>query len=320
MSSFDYFVIATLLLVTIISVITGILYRNRFNRMSGMMVSMVISMNVGLTAGLLLGSNYQGNLYLSTIISILVGVIAGTACGMTFGVLPTLEGFMAGLMGGMMGAMLGEMITQNQADTIINIFLALTVCSLLLFPILYEPNGKEINNKKRFWFVKPLFVFLFLLSYLMIGNKLDKQIILSKFTPLPEDFHTQINNENMDHSNHGSSKSSEETQEIVIKIHETNFSYDPEKIVLKKGQQVRLMLTNNDTIEHDIEIMDFPATIKTEVKHEGHQARDVDFHLHANPKSKTEAVFTPLEKGTYEFYCTIPGHKDSGMTGIIMVN
>jgi plastocyanin len=43
-------------------------------------------------------------------------------------------------------------------------------------------------------------------------------------------------------------------------------------------------------------------------------------YLHGLPKSQSEFKFVPLESGIYEFYCTIPGHKEAGMKGIMNVN
>ncbi|HLO12841.1 MAG TPA: plastocyanin/azurin family copper-binding protein [Pseudoneobacillus sp.] len=320
MSWFDYFVVATLSLVILISVIMSVLLRNQLNKMTKMMISMVIGMNVGLTEGLLFGSNYQGELYYSTLIAILVGVIAGTVCGLTFGVLPSLEGFMAGLMGGMMGAMLGEMITKNQADTIINIFLTLSVCSLFLFPILHESHEKESKRKNILWFVKPLFTFLLLSGYLLLGNQLDKQFVLSKSNSSHNRDHNHSTKEDSSHSNHGISElpNNHTIQEFTVNIHQSNFAYDPQKMIMKKGQQVRLYLTNHDSIEHDIEINHFPATIKSE-NHQGQTTNKVDLHLHASPNNQAKMIFTPLQNGIFEFYCTIPGHKERGMTGLIIV-
>lgn len=319
MSWFDYFVLVTLSLVTLISFIMAIQFRNQLIKMGDMVVSMTIGMNVGLTAGLLFGSIYQGNLYFSTIISILAGAVAGTICGLTFGVLPILEGFMAGLMGGMMGAMLGEMISPSQADTLLNIFLTLSVCSLILFPILHESNKKETTRKKRKWLFKPLITFLFLSVYLILGNQFDKLNVLSKFTSTQDKYHIHGTKEKIDHPNYGQKEFPIISSELIINVHPSSFNYDPKKIMLKKGQKVRLIFNNLDLIEHDIEIKHFPSNKQTE-GHEGHAVQEADFHLHANPNSKAETIFTPIENGSYEFYCTIPGHRDSGMTGIIVVD
>jgi uncharacterized cupredoxin-like copper-binding protein len=318
MSWFNYFVITTLSLVTILSVIMAFQLRRELKKMAGMMISMAIGMNVGLTAGILLGSLYQGNLYYSTILSIFTGALAGIACGLVFGVLPSIEGFMAGIMGGMMGAMLGEMITLNQSATMINIFLTISVCSLLLFPILHEPA----DTKNNISIIKPLFTFLFLIGYLLLGNQLDKQVAQSKSTPFNDAGHNHSVQEGKNHSNHPSPGGQKEnkSKELTINVHPSNFSYDPKTIILKKGQQVRLTLNNHDSLEHDIEIKRFPVTFKQGDHHTGHKNYESDFHLHAAPNNKSEMIFTPKQSGTFEFYCTIPGHKDNGMAGMIIVD
>ncbi|MFP3361613.1 plastocyanin/azurin family copper-binding protein, partial [Planococcus sp. SIMBA_143] len=44
------------------------------------------------------------------------------------------------------------------------------------------------------------------------------------------------------------------------------------------------------------------------------------FHLHAQANSSNQLEFLPTEKGVYEFFCTVPGHKENGMTGTLIVN
>ncbi|TMW73916.1 plastocyanin/azurin family copper-binding protein [Alteribacter natronophilus] len=38
------------------------------------------------------------------------------------------------------------------------------------------------------------------------------------------------------------------------------------------------------------------------------------------PHETSSIIFTPLKTGTYEFFCTIPGHKEAGMRGTLIVN
>ncbi|MFD2444368.1 hypothetical protein ACFSO7_10370 [Bacillus sp. CGMCC 1.16607] len=186
MNVFHWYVIFTLLLTTLLSMIFAIRKKSTLVHMPGMVISMYLGMNVGLTAGVLFGSIYQGNLYLSTILAMLLGIVAGTLCGLIFGVLPAIEGFMAGVMGGMMGAMLGEMITIPQSSIMIKIFLTLTLCTILLFFILPKHSEHdEIKNKK--WFLKPIGIIVLIVFYLIIGNQLKS--FPSKSTPQMEHYH-----------------------------------------------------------------------------------------------------------------------------------
>lgn len=279
--------------------------------MSGMILSMAMGTNVGLTTGVVFGAIFKGDLFISTIYSILAGILAGTACGLVLGILPFLEGFMAGLMGGMMGAMLGEMIGQDQSVIMINLFLTLSVSTLFLFPILSVPSKNE--NQTRKWLFKPILAFLFLSAYLIWGSQASTQMNLSKSNLTDDGGHLIHNNQTEQEEN--------QPLEYTVSVSPSQFFYDPSKIVMKKGEEVSLILKNSDIIDHDIEIKHIPLGEKKAETHAGHSdaAENVDFHLHASAKSQSKLTFTPLQTGTYEFYCAIPGHREKGMTGYLVI-
>ena len=39
----------------------------------------------------------------------------------------------------------------------------------------------------------------------------------------------------------------------------------------------------------------------------------------AQPKQSASTTFTPQTAGTYTFVCTMPGHEQSGMVGMLVV-
>jgi uncharacterized cupredoxin-like copper-binding protein len=74
-----------------------------------------------------------------------------------------------------------------------------------------------------------------------------------------------------------------------------------EELRVKAGQLVALRLENADVGVHSF---------------------DVDiFNVHAPMPVGQDglAMFTPTDPGTYEFYCAIPGHRDFGMVGTLIV-
>jgi len=72
-----------------------------------------------------------------------------------------------------------------------------------------------------------------------------------------------------------------------------------------------------DNVEHDIEIKGIDITNLSGAT--GHLHSNAALHLHVPPKSQNQIKFIPLETGQYQFYCTIPGHREAGMTGIMKV-
>lgn len=58
---------------------------------------------------------------------------------------------------------------------------------------------------------------------------------------------------------------------------------------------------------------------------EGHERLGGGHHddgviaAHAEPGTTATVLFTPTEAGVFEFACTIPGHKEAGMVGKLVV-
>ncbi|MGG5254029.1 hypothetical protein ACQYAD_11095 [Neobacillus sp. SM06] len=169
MASFQTFVFLTISFVLIASAFLSFKMRKKLKHSYSMMIPMSLGTNIGLTIGILFGAAFSGNLFQSTLISVVIGMTGGIVSAIGFGIMGWLEGFMAGIMGAMMGAMLGAMITAAQAETMVNIFLTLTVSSLLLYLIVphIPDNDSTIRSKK--WFLKPIFTLLLVAFYLLYG-------------------------------------------------------------------------------------------------------------------------------------------------------
>ena len=300
------FVLCSLGLLSNTVFILAIIWKNKFRRMQGMVISMFFGMNVGLTAGVLLGVTYQGDLYLSTILSMVIGILAGALCGVCFGLLSVLEGVMAGLMGGMMGAMLGEMINIHESINLIQIFLFLSMSTIFLIIIIKTPKNSKLKNKS--WLLKPLSFSLFIVIFMIAGHSLAKE-------------NKELANPELQQSVHSSTTSPEglNNSSQVIVVETNGMRYSKNEIMIEKDNPVTLTLTNLDNVEHDIEIRttSFNMIQKSEHNHRGNKNL---LHLHAMPAKMNTITFTLTESGVYEFYCTIPGHKESGMIGRIIVS
>lgn len=92
-------------------------------------------------------------------------------------------------------------------------------------------------------------------------------------------------------------------QAVALKT--PGMKFEPGKIEVKVGQPVKLTLENPDSQEHDLRITGVAAQ---EVK------------LKVAPGKSGAVEFTPTKEGTFEMICTIPGHKDAGMKGSVVVN
>lgn len=80
----------------------------------------------------------------------------------------------------------------------------------------------------------------------------------------------------------------------------SEFAFEPADVSIPADTDVAITLENAGVVEHDI------------------QVDELDVHIHADP-TETTTDTVDLPAGTYEFYCSIPGHRSSGMEGTLTV-
>jgi plastocyanin len=83
-----------------------------------------------------------------------------------------------------------------------------------------------------------------------------------------------------------------------IKVDARNFAFSPKKLKVKAGQKVTIVLHSTDS-QHDFTLEDGDTVV------------DV-----AGDKTKSGS-FKLAKPGKYDFYCSIPGHRQAGMEGTI---
>lgn len=108
----------------------------------------------------------------------------------------------------------------------------------------------------------------------------------------------------------------------------TDIAYDKTRLEVMAGQPVKLTLRNEGALEHDFSIMEVPHTgevMAEEAEHGmgGHDmsnmAIDPEIHVAAPMGESLSVEFTPSTPGEYEYLCTVAGHKEAGMVGILVV-
>jgi plastocyanin len=93
-----------------------------------------------------------------------------------------------------------------------------------------------------------------------------------------------------------------------IKVTATDLKFTPATIQAKVGQPVKIVLENKGAMEHDIS---FP-TVKADKP-------GASLKVVAKPGQTATLEFTPTAAGSFEYFCSIPGHRESGMKGTISV-
>ncbi len=89
---------------------------------------------------------------------------------------------------------------------------------------------------------------------------------------------------------------------LNVSINATEFKYDPATINAAPGQTINLTVKNIGSVQHTWE---FPTQ---------------NIKLTIDPGQSQSKTFTaPTTPGTYQFECALPGHKEAGMVGQLIV-
>jgi len=77
-----------------------------------------------------------------------------------------------------------------------------------------------------------------------------------------------------------------------------NLFFAPKSLTLAKDQQVKITFSNSGFHTFTIDELDVNQSLRG---------------------STVTVEFTPTETGTFEYYCAVPGHKEGGMSGSLIV-
>lgn len=109
--------------------------------------------------------------------------------------------------------------------------------------------------------------------------------------------------------------------QVVMGESDGKMTFTPTKVEVKTGEQVRFILRNNGELEHEFVL----ASTADNLKHAEAMKKNPDMeHDDPNgkrlaPKKSDEIVWKFTKKGEFEYSCLIPGHREAGMTGTVVV-
>jgi uncharacterized cupredoxin-like copper-binding protein len=122
---------------------------------------------------------------------------------------------------------------------------------------------------------------------------------------------------------------SESESALVIKASD-QLRFEPSNLTVKVGDTVRIRLDNTKGATlHDLSIDAIPASkvnVGESSEHAGHGAPIVvgtpsasQLHIAAAAGKSAVVEFVPTQPGRYAFYCSVSGHRQGGMEGVIIV-
>ena len=119
----------------------------------------------------------------------------------------------------------------------------------------------------------------------------------------------------------GDPKKRSQTITVRMRSEGKKMMFVPEKIEVRRGDQVRFVLENDDDESHEFML----ATVAENRKHAEEMKKYPDME-HDDPNGKRviaygtgEILWRFTKKGEFEYACLIPGHYDAGMFGKVTV-
>jgi uncharacterized cupredoxin-like copper-binding protein len=98
-------------------------------------------------------------------------------------------------------------------------------------------------------------------------------------------------------------------------------TYAPNKVEVRKGEQIKFVLKNTGDLAHEFLIDSFEnnARHKVEMEKNPEMEHDEPNGARVEPKKGAEILWRFSKAGTFEFACLIPGHYETGMKGTVVV-
>jgi uncharacterized cupredoxin-like copper-binding protein len=109
--------------------------------------------------------------------------------------------------------------------------------------------------------------------------------------------------------------------QVVMKETDSGMAFAPERIEVAKGEQIQFVLRNGGELDHELVI----GTVEANRVHAAAMAAHPDMaHEDSNakrlrPKTSSVLRWQFTEAGTFEYACLIPGHREAGMVGTVVV-
>ncbi|ACL62897.1 cupredoxin domain-containing protein [Methylobacterium nodulans] len=119
----------------------------------------------------------------------------------------------------------------------------------------------------------------------------------------------------------GNPKQPARVVQVTMRESDGKMEFVPNRLEVLRGEQVRFVLRNNGELDHEIVL----GTLEENLKHGEEMRKNPDME-HDDPNAKRlapkrtgEILWRFTKAGEFDFSCLIPGHREAGMFGTIIV-
>lgn len=97
--------------------------------------------------------------------------------------------------------------------------------------------------------------------------------------------------------------------------------YKPARITVRQGEQIRFKFYNEGVEDHEFVLATTEKNLEhaREMKKHPHMKHDDPNAITLSPFNSGELTWKFTKAGTFEYACLIPGHREAGMHGVVVV-
>ncbi|MDP3692673.1 cupredoxin family protein [Bradyrhizobium sp.] len=119
----------------------------------------------------------------------------------------------------------------------------------------------------------------------------------------------------------GNPKKPFRTIQVTMRESDGKMLFVPARLEVRKGEQIKFVLRNNGELEHEFVLASTADNLKhaEEMKEHPDMVHEEPNGKQLAPKKTGEIIWKFTKAGEFEYACLIPGHREAGMTGTILV-
>ncbi|ARQ02161.1 cupredoxin domain-containing protein [Pseudorhodoplanes sinuspersici] len=119
----------------------------------------------------------------------------------------------------------------------------------------------------------------------------------------------------------GNAKRAARVVQVTMRESDGKMVFVPERVEVKRGEQIRFVLRNNGALEHEFVLASREDNLKhaEEMKKNPEMEHDDPNAKRLQPRKRGELVWRFTKAGEFEYGCLIPGHREAGMIGTVVV-
>lgn len=114
-------------------------------------------------------------------------------------------------------------------------------------------------------------------------------------------------------------------KDVLYLVQMDSFNFTPSVIEARVGELIEIAIQNVEAVVHDFTIDRIDADLHisylggTGTHEHSSEADEADLHFALTVTGSGVVHIRVHEPGTYEFYCSVPGHREAGMVGVLVV-